>query len=278
MVSLTFFSLIPLVLIHLNHTEEARFDFEEYLRLNLPFSYVSRTWSRRGQPVLAEAAFHSKKVAAHCLILNTAVTKCPYHFINGFSTRNDIVHGKVTGVPFKPDKSKKGHVGADHLDRLTHKDSQGCTRPLQPNSYNPNFTLENVLEFFFVSTDGVHCLHCSCALDNVLLDFAFWKRTTLVSPSTGVQIPAPSLKPADRAILLAVLKQLHITLDLIYEYDDKGRQRSMDDRSLMWMDCISKSLTQARGGRKIRAEPSARLSRRALKYMEISDEEQVSGY
>ncbi|KAJ2935920.1 hypothetical protein H1R20_g1174, partial [Candolleomyces eurysporus] len=259
------------VQLHAIH-EEAAADFAQHIELNLPLSHTTRTWIRRGQPVLQQAAFYSKKLAASCMILSSAVTKCPYHFMNAASTVHDLQSGcrKATGVPFQPDKTKVGRVDITHLDRPNRVDSMGRIRPPRPNSYNPNFTLERVMQFFPVAANGVAHLHCGCALEEVLLDFAFWKRTTVVSASTGAsEYFAIPLKPRDRLFLCHVLRQLNVTLDFIYEYDTNGKHTSVEQRTLKWVDVINATVVQAR---KVKAGMSAGPPRRRLEYVDISDE------
>ncbi|KAJ2935583.1 hypothetical protein H1R20_g1511, partial [Candolleomyces eurysporus] len=111
---------LNLAQLHAIH-EEAAADFAQHIKLNLPLSHSTRTWIRRGQPVLPQAAFYSKKLAASCMILSSGVTKCPYHFMNAPSKVHDLQPGrrKATGVPFKPDKAKVGIVEITHTGFLT---------------------------------------------------------------------------------------------------------------------------------------------------------------
>jgi hypothetical protein len=129
---------------------------EAFLLLNLFFSHNARTWIRRGQDVLPIAASHSLKLAASMLILLNGRTACPYHCTHKEPKPKDVKSeavGTVTGTSYP--RKLAPNKDPSYLDRPTRIDSRGIERPAKPNSYNPNFTLERVLEFFILEPDGV---------------------------------------------------------------------------------------------------------------------------
>ncbi|KAJ2936032.1 hypothetical protein H1R20_g1062, partial [Candolleomyces eurysporus] len=259
--------------------EEAKEDMQAFLDFNLPLSNNTRNWVRRGQPVLAIAGCHSLKLAASVLILANGRTVCPYHCIHKEAQAKDVDSAKsekVTGIAYEPSKTPLRLPS--FLERPPRTDSYGFQKPPKPNSYNPNFTLERVLEFFILESNGIRRLHCGCVLDEVLIEFSFWKRTMIQSPSTDVVEGLESpLRPRDRLYLVSILDSLHYTLTHLYHYDVKGKRVSRPNRLTMWVDAINGEISELQGkvdglGKKERGAGSgASSSKRALEYVEVPD-------
>ncbi|KAJ2927468.1 hypothetical protein H1R20_g9634, partial [Candolleomyces eurysporus] len=254
--------------------DDAREDYRNFIKYNLPLGHSTRTWVRHGQPVLPEAPSHSMKLAASSFILNNGLTMCPYHSITNLTAINNFnpKSGQpVTGIAYPPTKSKKGLKDTSYLDRPPHVDAEGNVKPPKPNSYNPNFTLKRVLKFFPVSKDGIWMLHFGCTLNEVLVDFSFWKRTTIVSPSTSAtNYLASPLKPRDRLYLCSILSHLNVKLEFLYQYDTQDSCVSAESQMLQWVDIMLAQIDQAKAT-ETTTEPGP--SKWRLEYMEISDEE-----
>jgi hypothetical protein len=142
----------------------------------------------------------------------------------------------VTGVPYAPEKSEKtdkktkGTKSEDKTPKYKKEFSyierpqpeQGRHRskvdPLDPN---PNFTLKRVMAFFPKNAAGERYLHCGCLLEEVLVDFHYWKLIQLTSPSTGIteSVKRP-LKPRDRQILCYILSQFSFFPFDLYDYNE----------------------------------------------------------
>ncbi|KAJ2935258.1 hypothetical protein H1R20_g1836, partial [Candolleomyces eurysporus] len=230
--------------------DDAREDYRNFIKYNLPLGHTSS------------------------FILNNGRTMCPYHSITNLTAINDFnpKSGQpVTGIAYPPTKSKKGLKDTSYLDRPPRVDAEGNVKPPKPNSYNPNFTLKRVLKFFPVSKDGIRMLHCGCALNEVLVDFSFWKRTTIVSPSTSAtDYLASPLRPRDRLYLCSILSHLNVKLEFLYQYDTQDSCVSAESRTLQWVDIMLARIDQAKAT-ETTTEPGP--SKRRLEYMEISDEE-----
>ncbi|RXW11265.1 hypothetical protein EST38_g14590, partial [Candolleomyces aberdarensis] len=259
--------------------EDAKEDMQAFLDFNLPLSNNTHNWVRRGQPVLDIASCHSLKLAASVCILSNGRTVCPYHCIHKEPKAKDIdcaKSEKVTGVAYEP---KKEHLRLpSYLEHPPYIDSFGFEKPPKPNSYNPNFTLERVLEFFILEPNDIRRLHCGCVLDEVLIEFSFWKRTMIQSPSTEVSEPLESpLRPRDRLYLVTILDSLHYRLKQIYHYDTKGRRVSRPNRLMTWVKAINGEISGLQGNadgvekKESGAGSGASSSKRTLEYVEIPD-------
>ncbi|KAJ2923873.1 hypothetical protein H1R20_g13226, partial [Candolleomyces eurysporus] len=253
--------------------DDAQAEMQDFLTFNLPLGSVSRTWCRHAQAVLREAAYHSKKLAASVFILSNGRTVCAYHSIHkeGKASDCDVAKPeKVSGVPYPP--VKKAIHQPSYLERPMRIGSDGTMKPPRPNSYNPNFTLQRVLEFYIMEPGGIRRMHCGCVLDNVLLEFAFWKRTEVQSEATDVMSPMDSpLRPRDRLFFVTVLDYLHTTLDRIYHYDEEGRRVTRKHQLSSWMNDIREeySKVSAQHGKELNEQ----LRKRPLTYVEIPDVE-----
>ncbi|KAJ2926464.1 hypothetical protein H1R20_g10641, partial [Candolleomyces eurysporus] len=230
--------------------DDAREDYKNFIKYNLPLGHTSS------------------------FILNNGRTMCPYHSITNLTAVNDFnpkSGQKVTGIAYPPTKSKKGLKDTSYLDRPLRVDAEGNVKPPKPNSYNPNFTLKRVLKFFPVSKDGIRMLHCGCALNEVLVDFSFWKRTTIISPSTSAtdHLASP-LRPRDRLYLCSILSHLDVKLDFLYQYDTQDTWVSAESRTLQWVDIMLARVDQGKAPETTKERPGP--SKRRLEYVEISDE------
>ncbi|RXW15256.1 hypothetical protein EST38_g10596 [Candolleomyces aberdarensis] len=260
-----------------NSIEDAQDDMQAFLNFNVPLSNNTRSWTRRGQPVLTIAGSYSLKLAASIFILANGRTVCPFHCIHKEPKETDVDtlgESRVTGIPYPPSKTVLRKPS--FLERPMRTDSHGVQKPPKPNSYNPNFTLERVLEFFVSEPGDVRRLHCGCSLNEVLVDFSFWKRTKIQSPSTafieGMDSP---LRPRDRLYLITVLDHLHLSLDQLYHYDIHGKRVSRESRLMMWASKIEDEISGLQGDKDRRKQggdgSGASSSKRTLEYVEIPD-------
>jgi hypothetical protein len=142
----------------------------------------------------------------------------------------------VTGVPYAPEKAEKTDKKTEgteiktplyekefsHIERPAPAKKKGRGRsrvdPLDPN---PNFTLKRVMDFFPKNAAGERYLHCGCLLEEVLVDFHYWKLIHLTSPSTGITegVGRP-FRPRDRQILCYILAQFSFFPFDLYDYNE----------------------------------------------------------
>lgn len=200
----------------------------------------SRSWTRREPFFLAQAVAHSQCSAASCLIQATGCTICHYHTnADHSSDTNDVdaaakdAKFKVLGVPY----ATEGTAALRKLSYLARPKARiradGRTVVSDPLKFNPNFTLDRVLEFFPI-VNGVRTLHCGCLYDEVLFDFFMWKMTMLYSPKTKVEEDYGKLplKPRDRHYLFNAVGDSLGDLDLLFDYDRNGKKLSESTRMI----------------------------------------------
>ncbi|RXW12891.1 hypothetical protein EST38_g12963 [Candolleomyces aberdarensis] len=262
--------------------QEADDDLRQHRTYNVPLSNSTRTWTRRGQPVLTAAGSYSLKLAASIFIITNGRTVCHFHTVYDHRSKLNDVHPKpksqqkFTGVPFEPIKAPLRHPS--YLDR-PRVDSQGRPKVPSPTSFNPNFTLARVLEFFPVEK-GVRRLHCGCDFDEVLMEFNFWKRIKLVSPTTvTLEGYGKPMKPRDRAYLCATLTDIDLGLDSLYRFDSDHRYIPRVDRLRRVIDGIEKKIkdTKSKDNGEGGSGSTGKARKKVLEYKEISDMEEEPG-
>ncbi|RXW13702.1 hypothetical protein EST38_g12156 [Candolleomyces aberdarensis] len=249
---------------------DAKDEYEGYCAYNLPLSNATRSWIRRAQCLLPQAAFRSKRLAASIFVASNGRTVCHFHTVNDKGGLTNDVNAmeydlkyKVTGVPYQR-KSEQEKIR--HPSYLTR--AYGHERPPKPTSRNRNFTLERVLEFFPV-VDGAHTMHCGCLLNDVLIDFYFWKRVVMHSTSLKIYEPyTKPMRPRDRLYFIAALNWLEFDLEFMYSYDDNGFRQSSADRFKAHARRLLEVAKEQRGG-KTKAEVKGKGKQ--LEYVEISD-------
>ncbi|KAJ2928259.1 hypothetical protein H1R20_g8837, partial [Candolleomyces eurysporus] len=261
---------------------EANDELRQHRTYNVPLSNSTRTWIRRGQPVLTAAGSYSQKLAASVFIITNGRTVCHFHTVYDHRSKLNDAHPKpksqqkFTGVPFEPVKKPLRHPS--YLDR-PRVDSEGRPKVPSPTSFNPNFTLARVLEFFPVEK-GVRRLHCGCDFDEVLMEFYFWKRTKLVSPTTEASEGyGKPMKPRDRAYLCASLTSLDLSLNCLYRFDSNHRHITQADRLRRVIGRIEQKIEDSQSKDSVEggSKSTGKARKKVLEYKEISDTEEQPG-
>ncbi|KAF6765623.1 hypothetical protein DFP72DRAFT_839449 [Ephemerocybe angulata] len=224
---------------------------EAYTRWKLyrePIPNWVRTWCRRAPQLLPALTSHCYELAASTLIIQNGRTMCSWHTYHDHSgnplydeaAQNTDDH--VTGIHFPPIKDALRHPS--YLDRGYKENESGVRIPVKKGKkvkvlpVNPNWTKERVLEFFplreIVGGSQVHGLHCGCLLDEVLMDFYFWKVTKLMSESvpgreehwgSGGKL-RPS-HPRERLLLFTVVNTWYNgTTENLFHYDENGMRNT----------------------------------------------------
>lgn len=184
----------------------------------------------------------ARRIATECMITAYRTTACHYHTTNDHSSLiNDESPPKkhpyrVTGVAWEKTSEvqvKKRYFKAMKATRpLKAEKLHGIKRPPFIRKRSGRFTLEQ-LESFFPLREGVRYLHCGCVLEDVLLDFFFWKSSEkLISPSTGEEDSrGKPFDPRTRYIICRILNdQFGVFVNDLYEYDTRGVYRAKESR------------------------------------------------
>ncbi|KAJ2911558.1 hypothetical protein MD484_g8857, partial [Candolleomyces efflorescens] len=246
-------------------------EYELHRAYNLPLSTTSRSWARRHQGFMAEAAYRSKRMAAHCFIGKKGRTTCHYHTV--YDKKGKINDVAVQQTPQKPGTPMVTGVPFERQPKpLLHPSYLARNPGQKPTSMNRNFTLERVLRFFPV-VDGVHTMHCGCLLDDALIDFYFWKRVVLYSQSQELEEPyRKPMKPHDRLYLITALSWIEFDVNFLYSYNERGMRQTEADRLEAYMKrlgVVTKELRNTARGREKKVQ-----GKKKLEYVEVPEGEE----
>jgi hypothetical protein len=175
---------------------------------------------------MPELATHSKELAVMALTTRVGNRMCHYHtrYTNHASTDTKAVEQnllpKITGVPYTR-TAVKSRIKKETTNDEEHDDEDdGNATDISTGSYKPRTS----------TTVYDDAMSCGCSLEDVLLDFFFWKDTLAVSPTTQIKEGwgGDMMDPRTRTFVCALLKgQPGIELDWLYEIDAKGSLVSM---------------------------------------------------
>ena len=150
---------------------------------------------------------------------------CHYHtrYTNHTSTDAKAAeqdrHPKITGVPYAC-TAVKARVKKETDEDEDEED--GNATDTSTGSYKPHASA--------VVPVYDDAMSCGCSLDNVLLDFFWWKDTMAVSPTMKIRESwgGEMMDPRTRTFVCGLLRgQPGIQLDWLYEIDTKGRTISL---------------------------------------------------
>ena len=175
---------------------------------------------------MPELATHSKELAVLTLTTRVGNRMCHYHtrYTNHTSTDAKAAEQdrcpKITGVPYARTAVKARVKKETNVDE-DEDEEDGNATDTSTGSYKPRASTVTVYD---------DAMSCGCSLDDVLLDFFWWKDTTAVSPTTKIQESwgGDMMDPRTRTFVCALLRgQPGIHLDWLYEIDGKGRTISL---------------------------------------------------
>ena len=163
-----------------------------------------------------EASCLSKELALHCFLNRNNNYVCPYHTYlrkgsNDVNDHNPPLSHKVTGIP-------------------------------QVRNVNQGKTEAPIVRSRKV-------FHCGCFEDDVLIDFWWWKNSTLKSLSKGIEEPWCSyrLDPYSRGFMVKWWKDtVHLNVNDIYSTHPQPDRRSLSlvNKLIHRLESVKKELTE----------------------------------
>ncbi|KAG2004522.1 hypothetical protein CC2G_003074 [Coprinopsis cinerea AmutBmut pab1-1] len=202
----------------------------------------SQRWdARRWAEFWPRYGTSSMIIAMETFIQMGGRTRCHFHTLSDRSSKkNDSdMPDRVTGVHYGP--VEQPVADEELIERIPDTISgskshvypkwNAVQRPEKGPTHVNGISVEELLEFFPLSDDGRHYLHCGCDLKEALTDFFLWKKYPYVRSrqSNKEELFGMPVNPRIRTWMYRILKDLRFHVHDAYEYDTDGKRRTKVD-------------------------------------------------